>query len=105
MAHCNPHQATKDLVLGGGGLWIHAKLELTASGLGLSPHFEIDNPKTNRTTNRVSKAQCMPSGEFCAKAMLSAQDSFRSTPFRLQEIAEDSGYLFLPYPKFNCELS
>ena len=34
-----------------------------------------------------------------------AQDDFRSTRSHLQEIAEDSGYNFLLYPKFHCELN
>ena len=95
------------------GLWRHGKLvpnlafklELTATGIGLSLHCQIDNPDPSRKSKRVPNPQCLQGGECCATEILSAQDDFRSTRSRLQEIVEDAGHIFLLYLKFHCELN
>ena len=80
-------------------------MELTAPDIGLAPHRQIDNPDLSRKINRVSNPQCLLGGECCATATLTAQDDFRSTRFRFQGIVEDTGHIFLLYPKFHCELN
>ena len=92
------------------GVWRYGKpkiwsssLELTAPDIGLSLHCQIDNPDPSRKTNRVPNPQRLLGGECCATAILSAQNDFRSTHSRLQEIAEGAGHIFLLYPKFHCE--
>ena len=42
---------------------------------------------------------------MCATAVLPAQEDFKSTRSRLQEIFEDAGHIFILYPKFHCELN
>ena len=76
-----------------------------ATGIGLPLHCQIDNPDPSRKTKRVFNPQCLVGGECCATAILSAQDDFQSTRSRLQEIVEDTGHIFLLYPKFHCELN
>ena len=73
--------------------------------LGLGLQCQIDNPNPNKKTKRIPNPNCLLGGECCATAVLSAQEDFKSTRSRLQEIVEDAGHIFILYPKFHCELN
>ena len=71
---------------------------------GLYLQYQIDNPNKHQKSKRVSNPECLLGGDYCAVAILSAQEDFRSARSRLQEIVEEAGRIFLLYPRFHCEL-
>ena len=73
--------------------------------IGLCLQCQIDNPNTHQKAKRVPNPECLLGGDCCAVAILSAQEDFKSTRSRLQEIVEEAGHIFLPHPKFHCELN
>ena len=73
--------------------------------LGLGLQCQIDNTHKNQKTKWVPNSNCLLGGECCATTVLSSQDDFKSTRSRLQEIVEDTGHIFILYPKFHCELN
>ena len=86
------------------GLGSNLQVEANRHWHRITLHCQIDNPDPSRKTKRVSGPQCLPGGECCSTAVLSARDDFHNTPSRLQEIMQDGG-IFLLYPKPHCELN
>ena len=80
-------------------------LGLTLALTGLCLQCQIDNPNTHQKAKRVSNPECLLGGDYCAVAILSAQEYFKSARSRLQEIVEEAGHIFSLYPKFRCELN